>query len=48
MAIIERPLLFTSLLSEILREPQRIPCKGFAAENIDEFLGKQVQFKRTR
>jgi len=33
---------------KILREARRIICKGFTAEDIDRFLGKQVQFKHTR
>jgi len=32
---------------KILREARRIICKGFTAEDIDRFLGKQVQFKHT-
>ena len=33
---------------KILREAKRILCKGFTAEDIDDFLGKQFEFKHTR
>jgi len=33
---------------KILREARRILSKGFTADDIDEFIGKQMQFKPTR
>ena len=33
---------------KILREARRILCKGFTAEDIDDFIGKQLDFKHTR
>ena len=33
---------------KILREAKRILCKGFTAEDIDKFLGKQMQLKPSR
>jgi len=41
-------LYLQAFSSKILREAQRILCKGFTAEDIDEFIGRQFKFKHTR
>ena len=44
----ERPFIFTGILSKDIGKARWIICKRCTAENIDEFLGKQVHFKHTR
>lgn len=44
-----KDLLYLQAFSpKILREAKRILCKGFTAEDIDEFIGRQFRFKHTR